>query len=341
MTRAASPLTFVSLHRKAVRHGGPAIVQSQAERKIVSRVDLLNRVATIRQGMSIDRPALHKPLLLLYALGRAQQGLPRLVTYAELEAPMKDLFARFGTNRNRARPNIHQPFRWLISDGLWDVPEFASVPRTSSDDFKVTYLRANGITGGIPQSDYNMLIADEHLLHEAVQFLLWEHFPPSLHHEICTAVNLRAPLVTWGPQAIGDSPSRVRDPGFRNEVLEAYEFRCAVCDYDLQLDDHPLGLEAAHIKWHAYGGPDEIRNGLSLCGFHHNAFDRGAWRLERHAAGYCILVSTKVSGTGGALGLLQDYRGEMLRYPQEASWRPRSKYVDWHTANVFREPSRK
>ena len=36
-----------------------------------------------------------------------------------------------------------------------------------------------------------------------------------------------------------------------------------------------MGLEAAHIRWFAYGGPDEADNGLALCSFHHHALDRG------------------------------------------------------------------
>ena len=45
---------------------------------------------------------------------------------------------------------------------------------------------------------------------------------------------------------------------FRKEVLEAYDERCAICDFDLRINDELLGLEAAHIQWHSHKGPDDV-----------------------------------------------------------------------------------
>ena len=111
------------------------------------------------------------------------------------------------------------------------------------------------------------------LIASTAHLLLQGHFPASLHDDIRTAVGLRWEWV------VRDAPV-ARDPNFRSAVLRAYERRCAVCNYDIRLGDELLGLEAAHIKWHAAGGPDDVSNGLALCGFHHKALDRGAWGLE-------------------------------------------------------------
>ena len=125
----------------------------------------------------------------------------------------------------------------------------------------------------------------------------------------------------------------------RSDVLRAYERRCAVCDYDIRLGDELLGLEAAHIEWHAAGGPDAVSNGLALCGFHHKAFDRGAWGLEPKDQGYRILVSEEVHGQSRALGWLRDYHGEELRQPLSGPDVPSPRHVAWHTEQVFRRPS--
>ena len=84
-----------------------------------------------------------------------------------------------------------------------------------------------------------------------------------MYLEICNRVGL-----PW----VGDSSERRRDPKFRGHVLTAYEHRCAICDYDVRLDDELVGIDAAHIHWHGYGGPDEVPNGLALCSQHHNGF---------------------------------------------------------------------
>lgn len=70
----------------------------------------------------------------------------------------------------------------------------------------------------------------------------------------------------------------VRDPAFRSIVLEAYEAVCAVCGDPLRSEARSE-LEAAHIVPVAERGPDEVRNGLSLCVRHHWAFDAGVFTL--------------------------------------------------------------
>ena len=62
---------------------------------------------------------------------------------------------------------------------------------------------------------------------------------------------------------------RPGDPEFPQRVLTAYEYRCAVCGYDVRLGNRELGLGAAHIKRHEAGGPDSEVNGLALCALHH------------------------------------------------------------------------
>lgn len=69
--------------------------------------------------------------------------------------------------------------------------------------------------------------------------------------------------------------AKKRDPGFRQAVLLAYEYRCAVCGYDGQLMRETVGIEAAHLRRWAADGPDEVSNALALCSIHHKLLDRG------------------------------------------------------------------
>jgi putative restriction endonuclease len=54
-----------------------------------------------------------------------------------------------------------------------------------------------------------------------------------------------------------------------------------------------IGLDAAHIRWHQAGGPDEERNGLALCTLHHKVFDLGVFAIEPDRT---LLVSDQVRG---------------------------------------------
>ena len=120
-------------------------------------------------------------------------------------------------------------------------------------------------------------------------------------------------------------------PEFRRAVLTAYERRCAICDFDVRLDDDLLGLDAAHIKWHAAGGPDRVPNGLALCKLHHHALDRGAIGLNPAAnLGFTLLVSQELSGTSEDFQRLVDAGGRPLRQPQDDSQLPNPAFVAWH-----------
>ena len=125
-------------------------------------------------------------------------------------------------------------------------------------------------------------------------------------------------------------------------MLRAYERRCAVCDFDLRIADDLFGLEAAHIKWHAAGGPDLVPNCLALCTLHHKALDRGVIGLEPRSREYRLLVSNELTGRSAALSDVLGLRGRPLRPPQEEDLVPDPRFVDWHRREVFRgEPRRR
>src|SRR6516164_3493110 len=86
---------------------------------ILTRFDELN---TWRQG---DERAPHKPLLVLYALGRWQQGKAE-VTFKEAEPALKALLREFGPPRKSDHPE--QPFWRLQKDSVWVVTAPANLP---------------------------------------------------------------------------------------------------------------------------------------------------------------------------------------------------------------------
>ena len=82
-------------------------------------------------------------------------------------------------------------------------------------------------------------------------------WPERRHRTIRTAIGLPDEM------EVAARPAAPRDPRFRADVLRAYERRCAICGYDGRLADSLLGLEAAHVRWRAYEGPDEVANGIA------------------------------------------------------------------------------
>jgi putative restriction endonuclease len=269
----------------------------------------------------------HKPLLALYAIGRTLRGEPRMVPYAEVDKTLAKLLAEFGPPRQSVHTDY--PFWRLRNDGLWELTNAENVGVSRSADARKSDLLAHDVGGGFPAEVQQRLAEDPRLASEIVQGLLAANFPETLHQDILDAVGIELVPVTRAA-----APRRV---DFRERVLRAYEYSCAVCGFDVRLGTVPVALEAAHIKWHQAGGPDEEFNGLSLCTLHHKLFDRGVFTLSDKLN---IVVSESANGTRGFQEWVIAFHGEALRPPQSPNYYPDKSVVEWHVREVFQGPER-
>lgn len=286
---------------------------------ILTRFEELN---TWRQG---DQRAPHKPLLVLYALGRWQQGKAD-VTYAEAEPDLTALLREFGPPRKSDHPE--QPFWRLQRDGVWSVTAPADLPLKTGDDIpRVTALRSHDVRAGFSADVRAALAADPALVARIAVQILERHFPESLHQDILNAVGLTLETA---------AAKKKRDPAFRQKVLTAYAYRCAVCGFDIRLGSVSIALDAAHIRWHQAGGPDVENNGLALCVLHHKTFDLGAFTVENGV----LLVSDQANGTTGFQEALLAYHGKPIREAQRPEWKPVGQHLEWHGREVFKGEAR-
>lgn len=266
----------------------------------------------------------HKPLLSLFALGRLQSGKPeRFIPFSEIDREVGRLLREFGPDRKSYHPEY--PFWRLQRDGIWEVTQKDQLPVNRSGGVNKSHLVRNDVRGGFNPEVYHALQTDPQLFREVVQTLLDANFPATLHEEILQAVGID----------LGEpSPAKKRrDPEFRERVLRAYEYRCAICGFDIRLDLTPIALEAAHIKWHHAGGPDIETNGLALCTLHHKLFDRGAFTLSPELE---IMVSDRAHGSQGFDQWLLRFHGHQIQPPQRVSYLPDQSFRNWHVREVFK-----
>jgi putative restriction endonuclease len=66
-----------------------------------------------------DQLAPHKPLLVLYALGRWSRGEPADIPFTQVDADLTGLLKEFGPPRQSYHPEY--PFWRLQNDGVWVV----------------------------------------------------------------------------------------------------------------------------------------------------------------------------------------------------------------------------
>jgi hypothetical protein len=129
----------------------------------------------------------------------------------------------------------------------------------------------------------------------------------------------------------------VREKAFRRIMLDEYRGQCAVCQAKslLREEGQPDLLEAAaaHIVSVQASGPDDPRNGLSLCPRHHWAFDEGLFTVTDAVT---VKVSPAVLRAERRRFDLEEYDGETLVAPAHEICRPHEEAIDWHRKRVFR-----
>lgn len=201
-------------------------------------------------------------------------------------------------------------------------------------------LRSSGATGRLEPELRGALDGERSLLGRMARVLLDIHFPPSLHAELCEAVGLDLELAETEAVAVGpgggarSADRRVRDRRMRDLVLTAYEFQCAFCGYDGMLGGRTVGLEAAHVRWWSFDGPDEVDNGLCLCSLHHKLLDKGALGL---GDGNRISVSRSFTGRNEASRYqVLALAGQPLLGPQAGRPAVAGPHREWHARQVFR-----
>ena len=279
----------------------------------------------------------HKPLLILYTLARCYRGAEQFISYIDVDKELKRLLVGFGPSRKTF--HTEYPFWRLQNDGLWELLNAEDVAYRKSHivDSKIVYhkdatkreLLKYNVHGGFSTGIHAKLIKSPKLIIEIAKELLDANFPQTVHEDLLQAVGLDIDM-DW-------KLKRKRDPEFRDKVLKAYEYRCAVCGFDVRLGDTLIAIEAAHIKWHQAGGPDDEANGLALCSMHHKLFDRGAFTLDDSMK---IKVSEKAHGTIGFNEWLMSFHGNKLFQPQRSTYYPEPQFIKWHLHEVFQEPAR-
>jgi putative restriction endonuclease len=284
----------------------------------MTNTQILSALTSIKKWRQGDIRAPHKPLLLLIYLARLSNGQTSPLAFSEVEEKLKDLLQEFGPSRKSYHPE--EPFARLSNDGIWVLDKAVNTKGSVS----VSELRKVNPEGKLIPEIQDQLLKDRSFLDEAIQLLLEDNFPESIHDEIKSAIGLK--------QQFQLVRKATRDPKFREEVLKAYEYSCAVCGFNLRIKNAIAGIEAAHVKWHAMNGPDTISNGLALCTMHHKLFDLGAMGINVNMQ---LTVSPQTNGAGKELWL-NPFEGKPIRSPQKSYALPSDVFLAWHEKEVFK-----
>ena len=295
--------------------------------KLLDAIDKLN---IWKRG---NKRAPHKPLLLLYALAEQVRDPNAKFEFSRIEEDIDQLLNDFYKSFPGRRHHVNDPFWRLRGDGIWEVKYDGVIRETSSGGAYVTDLRKCNAEGSFSKEVVQEIKNNPDVVRQAAQKLLDEHFPESLHQDILETLGLDYKTV-FAKKHI--SRKTKRDSKFRQNVLHAYDYSCAVCGFNLRMKTLPVGLEAAHIKWHQYGGPDTENNGLTLCATHHKLLDSGVLTLSED---YRIVLSDSIYDPDPENSFIKEHQKREIRLPRNRNHFPSINYIRWHRKEVFKEPA--
>jgi len=280
------------------------------------------RNLTIWQKKGMRAP--HKPLMLLIALGRFQNGIHSF-TYKDIEQQLKDLLVKYGPQRKTYKPE--EPF-WRLghNEGVFKLANDALCPMHKDKGTSRTALIEHNVSAQFVDELSKFFVKHPSAISEIATDLVNNHFQPSYLEDLFFEVGLS--------QDFNPGSARKRSPDFRKRVLKAYEDRCAVCGFHMLFNQQPIGLEAAHIKWHNAGGPDTENNGLALCSMHHKLFDYGVFMIE--PSSYKIKLSDSVSCFNSAEAIVKDFHNKDLDLPENVAFYPNEQFLLWHAKEKFK-----
>lgn len=138
-----------------------------------------DRIRVWQQG---DRRAVHKPLLVLLALGRLLRGESPLVEFAGIEDGLGELQEEFGPSGSEK--TRHNSFWHLRTDGIWQLAGPAEITsRPAGATPTITELRRGHVAGGFAEPVRLALARDPALAAEFARRMLNAHFPESIRQE--------------------------------------------------------------------------------------------------------------------------------------------------------------
>lgn len=260
--------------------------------------DVLGRLRNLKTHINDRRPSRHKPITLLWAIGRLAAEQERtgdhLVEWRTFREEVGPLLRDFGLPNSRVTPQY--PFWHLRSSGLWDVEGIDTHEGTPTP----SQLAAAGARAGFGK-DAAKALRRSLARAEAIGLICSRHLPDVDRAALLERVGLAGYASASGelPDREGSVPRRRhtsfrpdRDARLVRHIKEMYDDACQVCGARVETMDSHYS-EAAHIRGLGgpHLGPDQLSNLLCLCPNHHIEFDRFAicieedWTVRRNSTG--------------------------------------------------------
>lgn len=141
-------------------------------------------------------------------------------------------------------------------------------------------------------------------------------------------------IIAYQPSAKQDNsrPAKAQRE-FRNSVLKAYGYKCAITNKAIFINERCL-LEAAHIIPYKDGGSFSVNNGIALSYEMHKMFDNGLFSFMYNEKGVKIQIS-KSKQIKDEQGILNDLQDKQIYLPQNEKYHPDKMALEYSLKKIL------
>lgn len=285
---------------------------------------------------------------LLISLFNHKGTIKEFASGEEIVNEIADYFRLNESQRTAVLERIYHKENRIVKSPLWHRLLYRAANSLSNKQLvsnpSTTYNLTNRKEWMLNESGYDEALSLLHISEEQKEIL------PIKSYEVQKVVNkLIEALRPTNYHPIGEKKVSttvtkeisIRKRGFRQAVIEAYDFKCAVCGLKINSPKRSIWeVEAAHIVPHSSNGKDDILNGISLCHLHHWAFDVGWFSLYND---YTIVVSPEADNLKDEFGKFGNYEFiksltqsiAKISLPFHENIYPHVNSIEWHRENIF------
>jgi putative restriction endonuclease len=287
----------------------------------------------------------HQPILLLSIIDLIDQGViteNRIYVSDDLVKTFDKYWDVLGPDSQRR--GLHYPFWHLESRGFWHntlKSEFnGAKPNTNNT------LRKAVEYASLDDELFNIL-QEPNSRAELIDTLVAAWFSSNRDERRGDILQVNQDLIKLAEKEveISNRPNFDREPRFylrkspfrnaifRKAVVEAYDYRCALCRLKVRRTLTQKIVDGSHIKPFSRFYDDQVDNGISLCKNHHWAFDQGWFAIDDN---YRIIVANDLEEESPNARCMKDFHSETILLPTSNQYLPRLESLEWHRLNVFR-----
>lgn len=151
--------------------------------------DLVKRISTLHVRWANGQPALYQPITLLWAIGRAHRGEPRIESWEVTKEQVGELLGRFGFRGERPRPDY--PVAALCKADLWELETGGvPIPAAHGDAELKRWFDNHAQSGGLAATAYELFRDSVTACASAVRAIVDTYFQDVRHAELLEAVGL-------------------------------------------------------------------------------------------------------------------------------------------------------